>query len=407
MKYKNQDLIKNWQYNIQNVAELTKHSTTRTKSKKRLTDLFNVISIGKIVGATEQKQAGTKLLSIHKITTNPVPGFVDCLGDLNQLPYFLNQFYSEVLQRQDYKQACSIARANITALPARASGAPSEVRDVFVPVNKYDPWRADKKLMADIWQAVNLIAANQVTGHQLANQPGRGIYVTKDLIMSLLIHPEKATREKVANGLVLLRVAGAIHLARPDELTNEGKKLMQFNSNGKLVNSHHVYILGDFNTANWELIADNFNLNLNTPVSKTMLVQLLGEQNARDFFSDLTGGIGQQEINFFLRLKDQKGYTNEPIMTAKSAADTVSSISGVKDRTARQYVDQICNVKPVELEKMSKAEARRLGYVVSGYTNTKSAEKLIVPTTNAALKSCVQLLASKNERLEILSRMHK
>lgn len=410
MEFLNKELLLDWQNNVDKVAELTKHNTLRTSKKTRLTDLLYTVSAGNIVGATEHKQAGTKLLSIHKLTTNTVPALADCLGDLNQLPAFLKQFYPEILQREDYKQACSIASTNIEALPTRASGTQTAVRDVFIPINKYDPWRDDKKLMADVWQAVNLLAANQVTGHQLANQPGRGIYITKDLIMSLLVHPEKATRAKVANSLVLLRIAGAIHLAQEqeDELIDEGKKLTKVNTNGKLVNSHHVYILGDFNTANWDLVSDNFNLNLSTPMSKTMLIELFGEQVGRDYFPDLSGGIGQQEINFFITLKDQKGYTNEPIMTAKAAADTISSLSGVKDRTSRQYVDQVCNVKPVELEKMSKSEAERLGYIFScKYNNTKPAEKLIVPTTNEALRMCLEHLAEKNDKLKIKARMRK
>ncbi|AWR92421.1 hypothetical protein DMC16_15505 [Lacticaseibacillus paracasei] len=408
MEFLNKELLLDWQNNVDKVAELTKHNTLRTSKKTRLTDLLYTVSAGKIVGATEHKQAGRKLLSIHKLTTNTVPALADCLGDLNQLPAFLKQFYSEILQREDYKQACSIASANIEALPKRASGTPSTIRDVFIPINKFDPYRDSKKLIADVWQAVNLLAANQVAGHQLANQPGRGIYITKDLIMSLLVHPEKATQAKVANALMLLRIACALHLGQPDELTSEGKKLTKVNNRGKLVNSHHVYILGDFNTADWDLVSDNFNLNLSTPPSKMMLIELFGEQVGRDYFPDLSGGIGQQEINFFMKLKDQKGYVNEPIMTAKAAADTVSSISGVKDRTSRQYVDQICNVKPVELEKMSKSEARRLGYLLLGdYKATKPAEKLIVPVTNEALRMCLEHLAEKNDKLKIKARMRK
>lgn len=410
MGYKNKELLTDWQNNIDKVAELTKHSTTRTAKKTRLSELLNTVSTGKILGATEHKIDGKKMLSIHKLTTNVVPAFIECLGSPEQLPAFLKMFYPEMLQRKDYKQAVSIATFNILKMPSgRGSGSSQAVKSLFVPANRYDPWRADKKLMADVYQAVNLLASNQVTGHQLSKEPGRGIYITKDLVMDMLEHPEKATKTKIANALTLLRIAGAIHLAQPDELTDAGLKLTQFNHDGKLVNSHHVYILGDFNTANWDLVSDNFTLNLNTPVSKEMLIQLFEEKVASDYFPDLHGGIGKKEIDFFMTLKAQSGYTNEVIMSARAAADTISSLTSVKDRTARLYTDQVCNAKPVEMEKLSKSEAKRLGYLTNNYEDTKPAEKLIVSTTKEALRMCLEKVAGKNDKLkkELKTRMHR
>lgn len=410
MGYKNKELLTNWSNNIDKVAELTKHSTVRTSRKSRLNSLLTSVSTGKIVGATEHKIDGKKMLSIHKLTTNVVPAFIECLGSPEQLPAFLKQFYPEMLQRVDYKKACSVATSNILQMPSgRGSGASKAVKSLFVPINKYDPWRDDKKLMADVLQAVNLIAANQVTGHQLALEKGRGVYITKDLVMDMLEHPEKATKTKIANTLVLMRIAGAIHLAQPDELTDAGKKLTRVNLNGKLINSHHVYILGDFNTASWDLVSSNFNLNLNTPVSKEMLIQLFGEQVGRDYFPDLAGGIGKREIDFFMNLKEQKGYINEPVLSARVAADTISNLAGIKDRTARQWVDEVCNVKPVEMSKMSRSEASRLGYVLKDYKDTNSAEKLLVPTSKEALRMCMEKLADKNDKLkkELKVRMHR
>ena len=130
---------------------------------------------------------------------------------------------------------------------------------------------------------------------------------------------------------------------------------------------------------------------------------------ARDFFPDLHSGIGKKEIDFFMTLKAQKGYTNEVIISAKAAADSIVSLTGVKDRTARQYTDQVCNVRPIEMEKMSKSEAKRLGYVLGGYKDTKPAEKLIVPTSKEALRMCLEKLAGKNDKLEnqLKTRMHR
>lgn len=410
MRYMNKELLANWANNIDKVAELTRHSTTRTAKKSRLNELLNTVSTGKIVGAKEKKELnGKKVILTSNSKANPVIAFLECLGSPTQLPEFLKMFYPEMLQRKNYKSSCSIASSNILQMPSgRGSGASQAVKSLFVPVNKYDR-RDDKKLMADVWQAVNLIGCNQVTGHQLSKEPGRGIYITKDLIMDMLEHPEKATKTKIANSLVLMRVAGAIHLAQPDELTDAGLKLTQFNNGSKLVKSHHVYILGDFNNSNWDLVAANFNLNLNTPISKEMLTQLFGEQVARDYFPDLSGGVGKREIDFFMTLKGTKGYTNEPIMTAKAAADTISSLASIKDRTSRQWVDQICNVKPVEMEKMSKSKAKQLGYLLGGFKDTPPAEKLIVPTTREALRMCLEKLSANNGKLkkELKAKMHR
>ncbi|MDE3285516.1 hypothetical protein [Lacticaseibacillus paracasei] len=411
MKYENKGLLMDWQNNIDKVAELTKHSPVRTAKKSRLSDLLNTVSTGKIVGAKEKKELnGKKVILTSNSKANPVPAFLECLGSPTQLPAFLAQFYPEMLQRVDYKQACSIATSNILQMPSgRGSGASKAVKNLFVPANRYDPWRDYKKLMADVYQAVNLLAVNQVTGHQLSKEPGRGIYVTKGLIMDMLEHPEKATTTKIANALVLMRVAGAIHLAQPDELTDSGKKLMEFNNGSKLVKSHHVYILGDFNNSNWNLVSDNFNLNLNTPISKEMLIQLFEEQVARNYFPDLSGGVGKREINFFMGIKAEKGYTNEVIISAKAAADSIVSLTGVKDRTARQYTDQVCNVRPIEMAKLTKCEAKRLGYVLGGYKDTKPAEKLLVSTTKEALQMCLEKVAGKNDKLkkELKNRMHR
>lgn len=411
MKYENKGLLMDWQNNIDKVAELTKHSPVRTAKKSRLNDLLNTVSTGKIVGAKEKKELNKKkVILTSNSKANPVIAFLECLGSPEQLPAFLAQFYPEMLQRVDYKQACSVATSNILQMPSgRGSGASKAVKSLFVPINKYDPWRADKKLMASVWVALNLIAVNQVTGHQLSLESGRGIYVTKGLIMDMLEHPEKATKTKIANVLTYFRVAGAIHLAQPDELCDAGKKLMEFNNGSKLVKSHHVYILGSFDTANWDLVASNFNLNLNTPISKEMLIQLFEEQVARNYFPDLSGGVGKREIDFFMGIKAEKGYTNEPIMTAKAAADTISSLASIKDRTARQWVDEVCNVKPVEMEKLSKASAGRYGYELKGYKDTKPAEKLLVPTTKEALRMCREKLADKNDKLkkELKVRMHR
>lgn len=120
MMYGNRELLADWQNNIDTVALLTKHSTTRTSKKSRLNELLNTISSGKILGASEHKVNGRKLLSTHNSTTNAVPALLECLS-AEKLPAFLKAFYPEILQRKDYRQACAIVESNIKQLPTKRS----------------------------------------------------------------------------------------------------------------------------------------------------------------------------------------------------------------------------------------------------------------------------------------------
>ena len=136
--YKNKELLMDWQNNIDKVAELTKHSPVRTSKKSRLNELLNTISTGKILGAKERKELnGKKVILTSNSKANPVPAFLECLGSPEQLPGFLKMFYPEMLQREDYKQACSIATSNILQMPSgRGSGASQAVKNLFVQANK-------------------------------------------------------------------------------------------------------------------------------------------------------------------------------------------------------------------------------------------------------------------------------
>ena len=81
MKYRNKELLTNWADNIDKVAELTKHSTTRTAKKTRLSELLNTVSTGKILGAKERKELnGKKVILTSNSKANPVPAFLECLG---------------------------------------------------------------------------------------------------------------------------------------------------------------------------------------------------------------------------------------------------------------------------------------------------------------------------------------
>ncbi len=160
-----------------------------------------------------------------------------------------------------------------------------------------------------------------------------------------------------------------------------------------------MYTLGDFSGTDWSLLADNFNINLSTRPSKAIINSLLGEDVTRDYFPDLRGGAGRSEIQMFNAIMETRGQINQPLMTVKTAADTISAMASVEDRSARAYTDQLCQVKALEMEKMSKSTAARLGYVMDNYQQAKSAEKLLVPTTAQALRLCLEKVALDNDDL--------
>ncbi|WP_203624480.1 hypothetical protein [Lacticaseibacillus sp. 866-1] len=101
----------------------------------------------------------------------------------------------------------------------------------------------------------------------------------------------------------------------------------------------------------------------------------------------------------FNAIMETRGQINQPLMTVKTAADTISAMASVEDRSARAYTDQLCQVKALEMEKMSKSTAARLGYVMDNYQQAKSAEKLLVPTTAQALRLCLEKVALDNDDL--------
>ncbi|WP_270472516.1 hypothetical protein [Lacticaseibacillus paracasei] len=260
MGYGNKELLTDWQNNIDTVALLTKHSIVRTAKKARLDSLFNTVNIGKIVGATEHKTDGGKMLSTHNCTTNTVPAFAECLGSIKEVPSFLKRFYPELSFRNDYRQACSIVESNLKQLPTKRSKCPEEVKDLFVPMSKSDPQGMIKKLLLDCWRAINYSTVNQVAGTPLVKGAGRGVYLTCDVVKSMLKYPQNATPAKIYNGLLLLRVGGFIQLAQDDELTPAGLKLQTIDKNGVTVRKNNVFILNDFDQADPKLITDNLRL---------------------------------------------------------------------------------------------------------------------------------------------------
>lgn len=371
----NKELLANWANNIDTVAELTRHSTTRTAKKSRLNELLNTVSTGKIVGASEHKINGKKMLSIHKLTTNVVPAFLECLSQ-EQLPAFLKAFYPELSIRNDYRQACTIVESNIKQLPTKRSKCPREAKDLFVPMSKSDPLRDDKKMLLDCWRAINYATVNQFAGAPLVKTAGRGVYLTCDVINSMLKYPQRATRNKIYNALQLLRIAGFIRLAQDNELTPTGLKLQTVNKNGVTVRKNNVFILNDFDKAEPKLITDNLRLDLTTRVSKAIIEKILGKENAKSYFPSIKSGVDKSVVDKLKKAIEDKGLI--PISTLSDVVNNMKSDLGISGEQARLYIDQLCQYKPLHLAKLKKTDAVAWGYDLTGFENIHSSEKLLL-----------------------------
>lgn len=375
MMYGNRELLADWQNNVDKISLLTKHSTTRTVKKLRLSDLLNTISAGKIVGASEHKINGRKLLSTHNSTTNAVPAFLECLSQ-EQLPVFLKAFYPELPQRNDYRQACAIVESNIKQLPTKRSKCPREAKDLFVPTSKADLRRDDKRLLLDCWRGINYAAINQFAGAPLVKTAGRGVYLSWDIINSMLKYPQHATRNKIYNALQLLRIAGFIRLAEDAELTQAGLKLQTVNKNGVTVRKHNVFILNDFDQSDPKLITDNLRLDLTTRVSKAIIEKILGRENAKSYFPSIKSGVDEATIDRLQQAVKGNGLT--PIATLNNVVDRLRNDLNISTVQARLYIDQLCQYKPLHLAKLKKTDALAQGYDLTGFENIHSSQKLLV-----------------------------
>ncbi|MGO3094580.1 MAG: hypothetical protein ACTIIY_00460 [Lacticaseibacillus paracasei] len=376
MMYTNRELLADWQNNVDAVALLTKHSPVRTSKKSRLNELLNTVSTGKILGgASEHKINGKKMLSIHKLTTNAVPAFLECLSP-EQQPAFLKAFYPELPQRNDYRQACAIVESNIKQLPTKHSKCPREAKDLFVPTSKSDLLRSDKLLLLDCWRAINYATVNQFAGAPLVKTAGRGVYLSWDIINSMLKYPQRATRNKIYNALQLLRIAGFIRLAQDNELTPAGLKLQTVSKNGVTVRKNNVFILNDFDQSDPKLIIDNLRLDLTTRVSKAIIEKILGRENAKSYFPSIKSGVDEVTIGRFQQAVKGKGLT--PIATLNNVVDRLRKDLNISTVQARLYINQLCQYKQLHLAKLKKTDAVAWGYDLTGFENIHSSQKLLV-----------------------------
>lgn len=404
MKYKNATLLQNWQDNGEAMQELTKHADSKTAKKTTITAVLTSTNAERLLGCKVQKVGKQKMVKSTTTPTHLMPALVQAMGDnVTSLPAFLSTYYGNVAHREDYVEALKLGLTNMVAIDSitgahRAPKRPTPAQRLLYVNGKMDIYRNDKRVLADIIKAVSLALFNQVSGQPLVKSAGRGLYLTRDTIRDCMTRPTEATDEQLSNALVLLRIAGYLHLAQDDELTDAGKKLATtFDAKGKAIASHRVYGVGDFAAVNWEQITRNFRLNLNTRIGRTVLVQFLGQDVVHDYFPDLSGGVSQPTINFMVKRANESG-DNRPIMSLRAASDTVQAIDQVSEATARKYVDQVLVCKGVNAAKMTTREALDSGYDLDSWKSGNNSEKLIVPTTQYALLMCIERLKRANAK---------
>lgn len=404
MKYKTAKQLQNWQSNSEAMAELTKHAPSKTAKKTTLAGILTATNAERLLGCKVQKIGKQKLATPPRQAIALLPALVEAMGDnVVSLPQLLSTYYSNVAQRTDYVAALKLGLTNMVAIDSitnahHAPRKPTPAQRLMYVNGKMDIYRNDKRIFADVARAVSLALFNQISGQPLVKSAGRGLYLTRDVVRDCMQRPTEATDEQLSNALVLLRVAGYLHIAQDDELTDAGRKLATtFDTKGKAIASHRVYVVGDFAAVNWEQITRNFRLNLNTRIGRTVLVQFLGLDVVRDYFPDLSGGVSQPTINFMVQCANESG-DNRPIMSLKAASDTVQAIDGVTEATSRKYVDQVLVCKGVNAAKMSTKEALESGYDLDSWKSGSPAEKLIVPTTQYALLMCIERLKRANAK---------
>lgn len=404
MKYSTSDVLKDWQNKPEEIEALTKHAPSKTAKKQTLADILNSVNAERLMGCKVKKVDGMKYFTSTTKPTSLVSGLVDAMGDnIVSLPEFLTDFYPNVLQRTDFVDSLKLGLTNIVDLDAVTAGRhipkhPTPVQRLYYVMGRDDFRRDDKRVLSDVTRALSIALFNQVTGQPLVKSAGRGLYLNRQVIRQCMARPTEASDEQISNALVLLRLAGLLHLAQDDELTEAGKKLSYSHDKaGKPVKSFHIFVVGNFGNVDWELFSRNFKLDLHTTIGKTLLTEVLGLYNVETYFPDLIGGVSETTIDFMVT-KANESASNTPIMSLKAARDTAQAIEDVASSTAGKYIDQTLVLKKVKATKMSTSEALDNGYNLDEWKSGSPAEKLILPTSEDSLRMCIERLKRANKK---------
>lgn len=380
--------LMDWPNRLDEAAELLKHSTLRTKNKTSLLGLARVINFQKVTGLKEEKVNNIRLMRGHNFTTNKIPALVNALGGVNTLPQFMSTFFPEIQQRKDYCSAVDIAASNLSSFDY-ALKRDKTLKKLFVPFSKYDPDKADKKIIADVYRALMLAVVNQIKGEQLGLTSGDYAYIRTADLMLLLSRPQKASKRQVYNALVYLRIAGAITLAKESELSAEGKHYLTININGHILPSNCLYHVEKFANISWGQLASNFEVNLSVHPSHEQIAQVVGEETARNFFPDVNAGATREEYLTMLSLHNFKGNSDKPLVTVKSLSKTLQSTGGGSPKTSERHIDQLLTSSSLEMKKMTVKSAELFGYDMSGYKRSAKQSKVIVSNSREALLQCL------------------
>jgi hypothetical protein len=396
-----------WTDRLGEVDKLTQHNIRFTKVKSSLIGLTGSTHfVSKLTGLREDRSGDSLVLHGHNFTTNPTPALVDVIGGVGSLPRFTSTFLPEIVHREDYSEAVELASDNLSKFET-ALKHDKQAKALFVPYGKFDPRREDKKLLCDVYKALQLSLVNQIKGHQLGLTKGNYVYIRVKDLMQLLERPQAATERKVYNAVVYLRITGALRLAKEEELAEEGKGYLHLNVNGRLLASYSLFKIERFENVNWRQLTDNYELNLNVHPSHEQIVQVVGETYARDFFPDITAGATKSEYDMMKALHNSRGSSNKPIVSLRTLSQTVQALEDSSQKTAVRHIDQLLVSSQLEMEKLTIKDAESYGYDLDGYNNSAKQGKVIVSNSREALLQCREKLVADIEQMKRVNALLK
>lgn len=387
-KFDHAELLAHWQENPDEMEKLTQHSRMRMRNKHTLTQVLEASNAGRLLGCRVRKADELTVVSAPHQAQPLLPALLAAMGEAaDTLPDFLKTFYPEVAQREDFAEAIKRALANRRRLQkvsdSRNRHVPAGQQVLFQAYSKADPNRLAKRALVDVAQAVYLAAANVVSGRQLAWTPGSGFYETRAAIRACMQRPNELSDEQLSNALVVLRIAGMLKLAAPEELTAAGQRLAMVREvAGNMRPSHRVFVVANFEEVHWETFAAHFRLALNVRIGRSAIAWCYGEAVAQQNFADLSGGVPENAIAW-LQQRVAQTPPAQAVGAYQSLAKQLHQLLHVSLITARKYLDQALLLKEIAAVKLTQSQAQAAGCELAQLTNNP-AEKVVVPQVLAA-----------------------
>ncbi|WP_407890983.1 hypothetical protein [Lacticaseibacillus sp. N501-2] len=385
-KFDNAELLSHWQENPDEMKKLTQH--LRMRNKHTLTQVLAAGNPGRLLGCRVRKAGELTVVSAPHQAQPLLPALLAAMGPAAEtLPDFLAKYYPEVVQREDFVEAIKRALANRRRLQkvsdSRTRQVPASQHVLFQTYSKADPNRLAKRALVDVAQAVYLAVANVVSGRQLAWAPGSGFYETRAAIRACMQRPNELSDEQLSNALVVLRIAGMLKLAAPEELTAAGQRLAMVREvAGNMRPSHRVFVVTNFEEVHWETFAASFRLALNVRIGRSAIAWCYGEAVAQQNFADLSGGVPENAIAW-LQQRVAQTPPAQAVGAYQSLAKQLHQLLHVSLITARKYLDQALLLKEIAAVKLTQSQAQAAGCELAQLINNP-AEKVVVPQALAA-----------------------